>query len=56
VFRCPRCHARLEQPIRVVAQTGEGVARTETITPELAVVCSGCQALAIVAFYPTAAA
>jgi Zn ribbon nucleic-acid-binding protein len=53
--RCPTCHERHDQPVRVVAETSLTVATRETITPELVSVCPACNTLAVVAFHPAAA-
>jgi hypothetical protein len=52
VVRCPRCRAHHEQPVRVVAESAERVARRETITPELLMTCPACQGLIVVGFWP----
>src|SRR5687767_1093092 len=54
-IRCPGCHVRHEQPIRVLAQTSAKVAKQEMVTPELIVVCPTCNTLAVVSFSPAAA-
>jgi hypothetical protein len=52
VIACPRCHVRREQPIQVVAQSAEVVAKRETITPEFIAVCGNCTDLLVIGFVP----
>jgi hypothetical protein len=51
--RCPRCHTRHEQPIRIVAETSRRVAKREKTPPEMVSVCPTCNTLAVVAFLPS---
>ena len=53
--RCPTCHERHDQPIRVVVQTSATIAKHESITPELVSICPACNVLAVVAFFPAVA-
>ncbi len=52
---CPRCHARLEQPVRITVQSGERVARTAAPPAEFVSVCPGCRSLLIVGVLPAVA-
>jgi hypothetical protein len=54
--RCPKCHERHDQPVRVVAEASLTVAKRGTIPPELVAVCPQCSTLAVVAFFPAVAA
>lgn len=53
--RCPTCHQRYDQPVRVVAESSARATKRERATPELVSVCPHCHAIVIVAFYPRAA-
>jgi hypothetical protein len=51
---CPHCHARHEQPIRLIVETS-AVAAKRALTPELVSVCPSCNTLAVVSVSPVAA-
>jgi hypothetical protein len=50
--RCPRCHTRYEQAIRVVAESSRTVAKQERPPAEFLTVCPRCNELVVVGFVP----
>jgi hypothetical protein len=53
--RCPRCHKRHDQPVRVMAESSLTVAKSERPPAEFIAICPSCNSLVAVAFYPTVA-
>jgi hypothetical protein len=54
--RCPRCHERYDQPVRVSAVSSQTIAKQERPPAEFVSVCPTCNTLAIVSFCPAPAA
>jgi hypothetical protein len=53
--RCPRCHKRHDQPVRVMAESSLTVAKSERPPAEFIAICPSCNSLVAVAFYPAVA-